>query len=88
MLLCMLSFATPVGASSPSINEPLGCCNPCEYPSGSRKELLWISSCDCLGVSLDMFPFGGNCGPTSQGSSLQACQDNLHQTTTSIVVYV
>jgi hypothetical protein len=57
MLWSMLSFATPVRESSSSINEPMGCCNPCEYPSGSGKELLWISSCDCLGVSLDMIPF-------------------------------
>jgi hypothetical protein len=29
----------------------------------------------------------GNCVPTDKGSSLQACQDNLHRTATSRVVY-
>jgi hypothetical protein len=28
----------------------------------------------------------GNCGPTNQGGSLQACQDNLYRITTSRVV--
>jgi hypothetical protein len=58
MLMSMLPFATPIRESSLSINEPLGCCNPCEYLSGSGKGLLWISLSGCLGVSLDMIPFG------------------------------
>jgi hypothetical protein len=36
--------------------------------------------------SRERFPLG-NCGPTDQGSSLQACQDNLYRTATSRVVY-
>jgi hypothetical protein len=44
--------------SKPSINDPLGCCNLCKHLSGSRKRLLWISSWDCLGLSLEMIPFG------------------------------
>jgi hypothetical protein len=34
--------------------RPAGCCNPCKYLSGSRKKLLWISSWDCIGPSLNM----------------------------------
>jgi hypothetical protein len=30
----------------------------CENPSRSGKRLVWISSWDCLGLSLDMIPFG------------------------------
>jgi hypothetical protein len=37
-----------------SINDPIGCCNICKYPSESRKRLLWILSWDCLGLSLEM----------------------------------
>jgi hypothetical protein len=37
-----------------SINDLLGCCNICMYPSESGKRLLWISSWDCLGLSLAM----------------------------------
>jgi hypothetical protein len=33
-------FATPIRESRLSINDPLGCCNLCEYPSGSGKILL------------------------------------------------
>jgi hypothetical protein len=51
-------FTTPVRGSRPSINDPLGCCNLCEYPSGSRKKLLWILLWDCLGLSLDIIPIG------------------------------
>jgi hypothetical protein len=54
MLPSMLLFATHVRESKPSINDPLGCCNLCKYPSESGKRLLWISSWDCLGLSLDM----------------------------------
>jgi hypothetical protein len=38
MLPSMLLFATPVRESSPSIDDPLGCCNPCKYPSGKWEE--------------------------------------------------
>jgi hypothetical protein len=55
MLLSMLLFVTHVRESKLSINNPLGCC---KYPSESEKRLLWISSWDCLGLSLDMMPFG------------------------------
>jgi hypothetical protein len=58
MLSSILSFVTPIKESSLSINEPLGCCNPREYLSGTGKGLLWISLCDCLGISLDKIPFG------------------------------
>jgi hypothetical protein len=36
----MLPFARPVRESRPSINDPLGCRNPCEYLSGSGKGLV------------------------------------------------
>jgi hypothetical protein len=52
-----LLFATPLRESKPSINDLLDCCNPCKYPSESRKRFLWISSWDCLGLSLDMISF-------------------------------
>jgi hypothetical protein len=82
----MLLFVTHVRELKPSINDPLGCCNFCKHPSKSGKRLLQISSWDCQGLSLDMILLG-NCGPIDQGSSLQACQDDLYQTATSRVVY-
>jgi hypothetical protein len=36
----------------------LDCCSPYKYLSGSGKRILWIMSWDCLGLSLDMNPFG------------------------------
>jgi hypothetical protein len=51
-------FVTPVRESRPSNNNPLDCCILCKYTSGSGRRLLWISSWDCLGFSLDMIPFG------------------------------
>jgi hypothetical protein len=57
MLPGTFPFVTPVRESSLRINESSGCCNPHEYPSGSGKGLLWISSCNCLGASLDMTLF-------------------------------
>jgi hypothetical protein len=35
-----LPFVTPVKESRPSINDPLDCCNPYEYPSENGKRLL------------------------------------------------
>jgi hypothetical protein len=35
-----VALVTPIRKSSPSINDPLGCCNPRKYPSGSGKKLL------------------------------------------------
>jgi hypothetical protein len=32
-------LATPDRKSRTSINYPLGCCNPCKYPSGKWKEI-------------------------------------------------
>jgi hypothetical protein len=58
MLPSMLLFATHVRESKLSINDPLGGCNFCKDPSETGKRLLWISSGDCLGLSLDMMPFG------------------------------
>jgi hypothetical protein len=51
-------FATPIREPRPSSNDPLGCCNLYEYPSASGKRLLWVLSCDCLGLGLDMISFG------------------------------
>jgi hypothetical protein len=53
-LLSMLLLATLLRESRLSINEPLDCCNLCMYPIESGKRLLWISSWDCLELSLDM----------------------------------
>jgi hypothetical protein len=53
-LQSMLLFATLLRESRLSINELLDCCNLCKYPIESGKRLLWISSWDCLGLSLDM----------------------------------
>jgi hypothetical protein len=50
----MLLFATLLRESRLSINELLDCCNLCKYPIESGKRLLWISSWNCLGLSLDM----------------------------------
>jgi hypothetical protein len=47
------AFVTPVRDSTVSINDPLGCCNICMYPSESGKRLLWILLRDCLGLSLE-----------------------------------
>jgi hypothetical protein len=44
--------------SRPSINNLLDYCNPYKYSSESWKRLLRILSWDCLGLSLDMIPFG------------------------------
>jgi hypothetical protein len=49
----MLLFVTHVRESKPSINDMLDCCNPCKYPSGSGKRLLWILPWNCLGLSLE-----------------------------------
>jgi hypothetical protein len=49
----MLLFMTHVRELKPSINDMLDCCNPCKYPSGSGKRLMWILSWDCLGLSLE-----------------------------------
>jgi hypothetical protein len=57
-LLSMLPFATPIRKSRLSINDLLDGCNPCEYPSGSGKRLLRITSWNCLGLSLNMISFG------------------------------
>jgi hypothetical protein len=53
ILLSMLFFATHIRESKPSINDMLDCCNPCKYPSGSGKRLLWILPWNCLGLSLE-----------------------------------
>jgi hypothetical protein len=53
ILLSMLLFATHVREAKPSINDLLDCCNPCKYPSGSRKRLLRILPWNCLGLSLE-----------------------------------
>jgi hypothetical protein len=53
ILLSMLLFVTHVKESKPSINDLLDYCNPCKYPSGSRKRLLWILPWNCLGLSLE-----------------------------------
>jgi hypothetical protein len=58
MLPSVLLFATHVTELKPGINDLLDCCNPYKYPSKSGKRLLRISSWDCLGLSLDMIPFG------------------------------
>jgi hypothetical protein len=49
----MLLFVTHVRESKPSINDMRDCCNPCKYPSGSGKTLLWILPWNCLGLSLE-----------------------------------
>jgi hypothetical protein len=53
MLPSMLLFATHVRESKLRINDLLDCCNPCKYPSESGKRLLWILSCNCLGLNLE-----------------------------------
>jgi hypothetical protein len=59
MLPSMFPFVIPIRKSRPiSIKDPLGCCSPRKYLSGSKKRLLWISSWDCLGLGLDMVRFG------------------------------
>jgi hypothetical protein len=58
MLPSMLPFATPIREPRTSSNDPLDCCNLCKYLSGSGMRLLWISSWDCLGPSLNMIPIG------------------------------
>jgi hypothetical protein len=35
------------------MNDLLDCCNPCKYPSGSRKRLQQILPWNCLGLSLE-----------------------------------
>jgi hypothetical protein len=50
----MLLFATHVRESKPSINDPLGCCNFCKYPSESGKRLPRTQSgYDALWVIMD-----------------------------------
>jgi hypothetical protein len=53
MLLSRLLFTTHFRESKPSINDMLDCSNPCKYPSGSGKRLLWILQWNCLGLSLE-----------------------------------
>jgi hypothetical protein len=38
-----VAFCDPIRESRKSINDPLDYGNPCEYPSGNGKKLLWIS---------------------------------------------
>jgi hypothetical protein len=57
MLPSMLLFVTHVRESKPSINDPLEGCHFCKDLSESGKRLVWISSGDCLGLSLDTMPF-------------------------------
>jgi hypothetical protein len=53
ILLSILLSVTHVRESKPSINDLLGCCNPCKYPSRSGKRLLRILPWNCLRLSLD-----------------------------------